>query len=117
MVAALGNPATVIYGGAGHGASLSRPCVTEQVTEFLVSGTVPTPLQDCPRDPDESDIYAQIATQFETMGLGRKTGECIADAIRDDITPLEIVGLNGDDADPDVVAELQEAAMNCARQR
>lgn len=117
MVAALGNPATVIYGGAGHGASLSRPCVTEQVTDFLVSGTVPTPLQDCPRDPDESDIYAQIATQFETMGLGRKTGECIADAIRDDITPLEIVGLNGDDADPDVVAELQEAAMNCARQR
>lgn len=113
MTEALGNPAVITYGGSGHTASLSRKCVTAQVTEFFVTGKVPAALQDCPRDPEESDIYAQIANQFETMGLGADTGKCIADAIRGEIDPLGIISLNGDDPDPTIIATLQQAALSC----
>lgn len=113
MVEALGDPAAIIYGGSGHTASLSRSCVTKQVTAFFVDAAVPSDLKDCPRDPAESDIYAQIAAQFETMGLDAEVGACIADALRDQVDPLAIVALNGDDPDPTIVRELQSAAMGC----
>ena len=113
MADALGNPAVITYGGNGHTASLSRSCVTEQVTAFFIDGKVPSGLKDCPRDPEESDIYAQIANQFETMGLGADMGKCIADAIRGEIDPLGIISLNRDDADPAIVQKLQRAALSC----
>lgn len=113
MADALGGPAVVTYGGSGHTASLSRSCVTDQVVAFLIDAAVPSDLRDCPRDPEESDIYAQIANQFETMGLGADMGDCIADAIRGEIDPLGIIALNGDDADPAVVRKLQQAALSC----
>lgn len=113
MTAALGDPAVIVYGGSGHTASLSRKCVTSQVTEFFISGKVPPSLQDCPRDPAESDIYAQIGNQFETMGLGADIGTCIANALRGEIDPLGIISLNGDDPDPEVISKLQRAALSC----
>lgn len=113
MVDALGGPAVLTYGGSGHTASLSRACVTTQVTAFFVEGTVPSDLADCPRDPSESDIYAQIAQQFESMGLGAGVGDCIADALRGRVAPLDIVGLNSDEPDADVITALQKAALAC----
>jgi len=113
MAEALGGPKVVTYGGGGHTASLTRACITEQVTEFLVSGKVPAGAHDCARDPEESDIYAQIANQFETMGLGADVGECVASAIRGEIDPLGIISLNRPDADPAVIRKLQQAALSC----
>lgn len=113
MVEALGDPASITYGGSGHTASLTRSCVTDQVVRFLVDAAVPPDLVDCPRDPDESDVYAQIAGQFETMGLGAEVGRCIAEALRREVDALSIVSLNGDDPDMAIVRELQNAAMSC----
>ncbi|MFN8051430.1 MAG: alpha/beta fold hydrolase [Acidimicrobiales bacterium] len=112
MRTALGDPTLITYGGSGHTASLSRSCVTAQVTKFLVDGTLAS-AQNCPADPSESDIYAQIAQQFETMGLSAAVGSCIADAIRQKIDPLAVVGLDGANPDPKIVSILQQAAMSC----
>lgn len=113
MVDALGGVANITYGGSGHTASLNRKCVTDQVSEFLISGTIPTDLENCPRDPSESDIYAQIANQFEAIGLTAAQGTCIANALRTEIDPLGVVAMNRDDADPALIATVQRAAQSC----
>ena len=110
MVEALGDPATIIYGGNGHTASLTRECVTEQVSEFLIVGEAPSTLDDCPRDPDESDIYAQLAAQFDGAGIDAETKECIIDALRDAVDPLSIVS---DSPDPELIGRIQDAVGGC----
>ncbi|MEZ5321157.1 MAG: alpha/beta hydrolase [Microthrixaceae bacterium] len=112
MVAALGGPALLTYEGSGHTASLTRRCVTDQVVEFLDSGTVPT-LHDCPRDPTESDLYAQIGSQLTSIGLSAQAAACVGDQIRSSLSPLQVVTLNGDEPEPQAVAILQRAVLLC----
>ena len=113
MTAALGNPAVITYAGNGHTASTRQACVTDQVAEFFDTGTVPAGLADCPQDPLEFDIYAQLAKQLDAMGLGDGVGQCIADELRTTIDPLGIVGMNSDDVDPGLMRDLQSAALSC----
>lgn len=113
MAKALGNPAVLTYAGHGHTASLRVSCATDQVAEFLATGTVPDDLADCPLDKAEGDIYDQLVKQFEAMGIQTAVGECIVDEIRSEIDPLEIMSLNGDDPDPNIIRVIQNAAANC----
>ena len=112
MVATLGSPALITYGGSGHTASLTRTCVTDQVTAFFIDGKVPATLADCPREPAESDIYAALGKQL-ALEVGNETAACIADALRDKIDPLTIVGLDSDSPDAGVISELRSAAVAC----
>lgn len=113
MAKALGDPAVLTYAGHGHTASLRVTCATDQVAEFFGTGTVPDDLADCPTEKGEGDIYDQLIKQFEAMGLQTSVGECIVDEIRDEIDPLEIMSLNGDDPDPGIISAIQGAATSC----
>ena len=113
MAAALGGVSVLRYEGNGHTASTRIACVTTQVAGFLNEAAVPPTLHDCPIDPDESDIYVSVAKQFDLLGMGKGIGECIAQKIRPELDPLEIVSLNASKPDPAAVSAIQAAALSC----
>lgn len=112
MADALGVTKRITYRGSGHAVSLTNSCVAPQLAEFFLAPETFSPA-DCERNPDERDIYALFATQFESMGLSASITACIVEELRAEISPLALAAANASPESSEVVAQVSRIALGC----